>query len=439
MKKTGMRLFMTFTASLLLCGCSGKWEDYEKTLGYRGKARVNPFLAAERLLDELGHDAHGAKTLTKLPAHDAVILISGESGLPEGRAKQLLTWTFNGGHLIYCLGGTRPYNDFETQFGSFIAALLLEEEKDPVLEKLGIGVQRRLPEDEISDLTSGLFGPKKADKKDEKKDSAPAKKDDTKKDAKKKKKKSKAEEEEEVEKRLESVLEVEWNGQKYSLSLGGHQHLILKRKLRAGEFSAGSKNESLALHLKHGMGSVTVLAHARPFRNRWIGERDHARWLAALAGEHGTKEVLFVAATSGSFLGLLWQHGWMALIALGLCLVFWLWQQMPRFGPLADVELDSTRHFASHIGALGEFFWRMRRGALLVDAARDAVWERVRERHRSLDDGGRKMNEVLAGEIARRTGLPVKRVAAAFAVAPPDSAHNFVTLMRDLQAIRRAL
>ncbi|MBL9176621.1 MAG: hypothetical protein JNM65_01085 [Verrucomicrobiaceae bacterium] len=405
---------------LLLCGCSGKWEDYEKTLGYRGKARVNPFLAAERLLDELGHDAHGAKTLAKLPAHDAAILISGEGGLPEGRAKQLLTWAFNGGHLIYCLGGTRPYNDFETQFGSFIAAMLLEEEKDPVLGQLGIGVQRRLPLDEISELTSGLSGLKKANKKDDEK-------------------KKKIEDEEETETRLEAVLEVEWNGQKYSLSLGGHQHLILKRKLRAGEFSAGSKNESLALHLKHGMGSVTVLAHARPFRNRWIGERDHARWLAALVEENNSKEVIFVAATSGSFLSLLWQHGWMALIALGLCLVFWLWQQMPRFGPLADVELDSTRHFASHIGALGEFFWRMRSGALLVNAARDAVWERVRERHRSLDDGGRKMNEMLAGEIARRTGLPVKRVAAAFAVAPPDSAHNFVTLMRDLQAIRRAL
>jgi hypothetical protein len=433
-----MKLFFrglnTLAATMLLCGCSGHWEDYEKILGYRGKARVNPFLAAERLLDELGHDAHGTKTLAKLPANDAVILVSGESGLPEGRAKQLLNWTFNGGHLIYCLGGTRPYNDFESQFGSFIASLLLEEEKDPVLERLGIGVQRRLPEDEISALTSGLFAPEKTDKKAEKKDSAPANKDNA-----KKKKQSKEEKEEELAKRLESVLEVEWNGQKYSLSLGGHQHLILKRKLRAGEFSAGSKNESLALHLKHGMGSVTVLAHARPFRNRWIGERDHARWLAALVGEGGTKEVLFVAATLGSFLGLLWQHGWMAVIALALCLVFWLWQQMPRFGPLAEAELDSTRHFASHIGALGEFFWRMRRGALLVNAARDAVWERVRERHRSLDDGSRQMNDVLAEEIARRTGLPVKRVTAAFDVPPPDTGHNFVALMRDLQAIRRAL
>ena len=230
-----------------------------------------------------------------------------------------------------------------------------------------------------------------------------------------------------------------WNGKTYHRGLGGPQSMVLKRKLRPGEFSAGSKNESQALQLKHGMGSVTLLAHARPFRNRWIGERDHARWLAALVGENGSKEVLFVAAFSGSFFGLLWQHGWMALVTLAVCVGFWLWQQMPRFGPLAEVELDATRHFASHIGALGEFFWRMRRSALLVTAARDAVWERVRERHRSLDDGSRQMNDLLAAEIARRSGLPVQRVAAAFDVAPPNSVHNFVNLMRDLQAIRRAL
>lgn len=404
----------------------------EKTTGYKGKARVNPFLAAERLLDKLGHDARSAKSLTKLPDHDAVILISGEGGLPEGRAKQLLQWTFNGGHLIYCLSGTRAYNDFQTQFGSFIAAMLLEEEKDPILDQLGVGVIKRVEEDELKKLAEeaigGVLGAKKAE--------PPAKKEEG---DKQKKKSDEDEEEKDDEKWIPSVREVEWNGQKFQLSLGGYQHLVLKRKLRPGEFSAGSKNESLALHLKNGMGSITLLSHASPFRNRWIGERDHARWLSALVGEEGVREVLFVAATSGSFLALLWAHGWMAMIALGVCLVFWLWQQMPRFGPIAEVELDSTRHFASHVGSLGEFFWRMRRGSLLVNAARDAVWERVRELHRSLDDGSRKMGGALADEIARRTGLPVKRVVAAFEVPPPDSSHNFVNLMRDLQAIRRAL
>ncbi len=420
-----IRAFMALSGMLLLCGCwDGKWEEVEKTTGFKGKARVKPFLAAERLLDELGHNAHEAKSLGIMPGHDAVIFISGEGGLPEARARQLLRWTFSGGHLIYILDGTRPYNDFETQYGAFISAILLEEQKDPVLEQLGVGVQKRVREDASNDTLEKFHG-EESGKKDENKPAADE------------------EDDEDGDRHdvswLESEQDVAWNGRAYHLSLGGYRSMVLKRKLRPGEFSAGSKNESQALHLQHGMGSVTLLAHARPFRNHWIGEHDHARWLAALVGERGGKEVLFVSTMTGSFFGLLWQHGWMAVVTLALCLVFWLWQQMPRFGPLAEVELDSTRHFASHIGALGEFFWRMRRSPLLVNAAREAVWERVRERHRSLDDGSRQMNDQLAEEISRRTGLAAKRVSAAFDVSTPDSAHNFVNLMRDLQAIRRAL
>lgn len=422
MKMLLLRLSGLLAVSVLLSACGGEWKEVEKTLGYRGKARLNPFLAAEMLLDELGHDAQGVKALTKMPDHDAVIMLSAESSLPAGRAKQLLRWTFSGGHLIYCLGGTRPYNDFDSQFGSFIAAVLLEEEKDPLLEQLGVGAKKRVAVEELKKELKAVF--EGLDDEEEKGDEE----------------ESEAEEDEgDDDSRLELIQRIRWKNREFEVSLGGYQHLILERDLRAGEFSAGPKDESLALHLRHGSGRVTVLAHARPFRNRWIGERDHARWLAALVGGGGGKEVLFVAASTGSFFGLLWQHGWMALVALALCLIFWLWQQMPRFGPPAEVELDSTRHFASHVGALGEFFWRMRRADVLVTAAREAVRERVRERHRSLDDGGSQMSDALAAEIARRTGLSPERVAAAFDVAPPQSSHNFVHLMRDLQTIRQAL
>lgn len=413
MKRFVIHGLMLLVCALLLCGCGdgGHWEQVEIATGYKGKARLNPFLAAERLLEKLGCDVHAAKSLGKMPPHDAVIFMSGEGGLSEGRVKQLLRWTFSGGHLVYFLDGTRPYNDFEAQFGAYISALLLEEQRDPVLEQLGIGVKKRFPEEEVKEMLEQQGG-------DSGEPGKKSKKDET---------------------WLESEQKILWNGRTYHLSLGGRLSMNLSRKLQPGEFSAGPLEESLALHLRHGMGRVTLLAHARPFRNHWIGRYDHARWLSALVGEHGAKEVLFVSASAGSFFGLLWQHGWMAVVAMAVCLGFWLWQQMPRFGPLAEVELDSTRHFASHIGALGEFFWRMRRAPLLVNSARDAVWERVRERLRSLDDGSRQMNDMLAAEISRRSGLPEQRVAAAFDLSPPGSVHQFVNLMRDLQAIRRAL
>lgn len=416
------RYFVVLLALMLpfFCGCSGHWEEMEKTLGYKGKARVNPFLAAERMLGALGHDVLSVKSITELPPRDAVMFLSGESDLSSGRARQLLRWVANGGRLIYCLEGARAYNDFQVQYGSIISALLLEEERDPILGQFGVGVMKRLPLEE--------FKPRRQKTKNASK--TPAKKSDE---------KSATDDESEDEQWSANPIDVDWCGQHYRLALGGRLNLILKRKLRTGEASAGLKNESLALFLKHGRGSVTLLPHARPLRNHWIGEHDHARWLASLVGTTGKSKVVFVAAMSGSFFTLLWQHGWMAIVALAVLLLFWLWQQMPRFGPLMEVEVDATRHFASHIGALGEFFWHMKYGSLLVDSARDAVWERVRERHRSLDDGSRKIGDALAEKIACCTGLSHKRVVAAFEVPAPDSAHPFINLMRDLQTIRRAL
>ncbi len=430
-------------ASLLLCGCKGHWEDYENIIGYKGKARTNPFLASQRLLEKMGHEVKDVKTLVDLPPHDSVIFLSGEGVLPEGRARQLLRWSYSGGHLVYCLSGTRPYNDFEVSFGSLLSALFQDEKKDPILTQLGVEVKKRFPTEEAKELFKGAFkeaveGVGEGDE-DGKKTPPPGEKPESESKPNEKKPDPADHDEDEDDSWLETVQQVSWKGDTFELSLGGHQHLMLERDLRRGEFSAGARSESLALHLQHGMGHVTVLAHARPFRNRWIAERDHARWLVALAGEGGDDQVLWVAAATGSFFGLLWQHGWMAVITLAACLIFWLWRQMPRFGPLAEVELDPTRRFASHVGALGEFFWRVKRSAVLVTAAREAVWTLVRERHRSLDDGSRKMSDVLAETIADRSGLPVQRVIAAFEMPPPAGAHHFVPLMRDLQTIRRSL
>lgn len=434
-------------AALLLCGCGeGHWEDFEKVTGYRGKARLTPFLAAQRLLEEVGHDVRETKSLGALPAHSAVLFVSAEGGMSEGRARQLLSWTFSGGHLIYCLDGTRPYNDFDSQFGAFLTALLLEVQKDPLLERLGVDVEKRFDPKEMEKLFEGLgdeLNGADGKAKDGAKKSEDADKAD-KQGAARPKPRAKAPEEpnkdiHKDESLLETLEEVRWKGRRYRLGLGGHQQLKLERSLRFGEFSAGPKDESLALHLQHGMGQVTLLPHARPLRNRWIGEHDHARWLVDLVGGEVDKEVLFVAASTGSFFGLLWKHGWMAVVAVLVCVVFWLWRQMPRFGPVAEVELDSTRHFASHIGALGEFFWRMKQGPLLLNAARDAVWARIQDKHRSLDDGSRQVSDELAEFLASRSGLSAKRVAAAFETPPPAASHAFVTLMRDLQTIRRSL
>lgn len=446
-----MLRFLCCMMSLLLCSCEGHWEEVEKITGYRGKARVNPFLAAERVLDDLGHDAERKLYLSKLPSSDSVMLLSAEGGLSEGRTKQIIDWVESGGHLIYCLGGCRAYNDHATglELGMRVLNDVLEEEGDPLLRDLGIQVKSWDPENIKKALKK--IGKQFAVEKDS----------TEKKEPEDKKEPSKAEKElestsidgkdaREAMKKIGNLIEqvvddqmaefnLRWRGQEYHLKLAGFQSLELNRKLTRDEFAVGTTKTAAALHLIRGGGRITVLTHARPFRNRWLGEHDHARWLSALIGEDSEQEVHFVAAATASFWALLWEKGWMAIVMVGVCIAFWLWRHMPRFGPMQKVELDETRHFASHIGALGQFFWRMRRPDVLVHAAREAVWEKLRQHHSGLEVHTRQLSETLAASIAQRCEIPLQRVQDAFHIPPPQQAHHFIPLMRDLQTMRRML
>ena len=446
-----LRLFALCALLFALCSCEGHWEEVEKVTGYRGKARVNPFLAAERVLDELGHDAERKLFLSKMPDYDAVMFLSAEGGLSEGRTKQIFEWVEGGGHLIYCLGGTRSYNDYSTglELGMRVLNDVLVEEGDPLLRDLGIKLNKWDPENIQSALKK--IG-KQFDIEKPTKDKS---------DAKDKKGSSKAEEElkelsidgkevRETMKKVGDLIEqvvddqmaefnLRWRGQEFHLRLAGFLSMELDRKLTRDEFVVGTTRTAAALHLIRGGGRITVLTHARPFRNRWLGEHDHARWLSALVGEDDVHQVHFVAAATASFWSLLWDHGWMAILTLAACIAFWLWRHMPRFGPLEKVELGETRHFASHIAALGQFFWRMRRPDVLVQAAREAVWEKLRQHHSGLEVHTRQLSETLAASIAERCEIPLQRVQDAFHMPAPHQAHHFIPLMRDLQTMRLRL
>ncbi len=451
------RIFLLLTLCMLLTACDGHWEQVEKTKGYQGKARVNPFLAAQRLLEELGHMPERRLNLGILPDTDAVIILSGEGGVSEGRARQLTNWVRDGGHLIYCLSGCRAYNDHASglELGMAMLENVLEQEGDPLLDEFGIELQKwdsetmerslETARKKLEEKTEDTKHPEKA---------APEKKDTSDK-ADKDKAAPKPPEKlndllKEAGKMVDALHEdlmaemgLDWNGRHYKLKLAGFHALKVNRPLDAedNEFVVGERENAAAVHLEHGLGYVTVLTHARPFRNRWLTEHDHAEWLDALiaGGNDRAREVFFVAAATASFTDLLWERGWMVVIMVVVCIAFWLWRHMPRFGPLSPVQLDETRHFSSHVASLGHFYWRMRRPDVLVQAAREAVWEILRTRHASIDAHTRHLSDALAASIATRCHLTVERVTAAFDMPAPHQAHNLIPLLRDLQTMRTQL
>jgi hypothetical protein len=92
------RFFLTAIALLALTSCD--YQKVEREIGYKGKARVNPWLAAERFAQRTGHEVLPAATWTTPEWQDATWLVPAEILGNESFTRRMETWTRGGGHLI---------------------------------------------------------------------------------------------------------------------------------------------------------------------------------------------------------------------------------------------------------------------------------------------------------------------------------------------------
>lgn len=426
---TGPRRAVSALAAVLalvvpfIASCSGHWEEDEENLGYKGKARSDPFLASEILLKEYGNKAERTPSLGKMPeARNGIIFTSSEAGVPEGRAKQLLSWVSRGGHLVYSIAGGMPYNDFAKN-NDFTINFGTDERPDPVLEKLDVTLRDRRPKLDIHPHTTA--GPKKnpAPKKSKPSEGS---------DAPEEKKASRTGDTTEVQ-------HVKWGDQTYALELSDKIAFIPDRPLRSGEWFAGDEKSASIVSLHFGSGRVTLLNHARPLRNRHLADHDHAAWLVALAdnGDHRPKDARFVVGMSASFWTLLRQRAWMPLVGLAFVVAAWLWKNGRRFGPVMPLELSETKHFSDHVSALGQFYFRLRRGDVLLKSAADVVRARFSLKFPQLTDSAD--SAAMIARLAEKSGLPKDRVAAALATYAPGPNHQLVRLLQDLQSLHKSL
>ena len=463
---------MLIASVMLLSSCDGTWEDVTIPLGYKGKARTDPFLAAQGLLIKEGHYTERLPTLKALPESDGgVIIISAEAGMPEARARQLLQWANEGGHLIYAMAGCAPYNDWGLfSSGSTYGYTGNAERKDPILEGMKV---KMLGLDTWLEKVMPDYMRKRLNKKDgekKKADDAKAKKAEDKKAEDKKAEDKKAEDKKAEDKKAEEnkpapkseepkkedktkdpakkkprikepedvptqTDELKADGKTYKLTFPSIVHLQLDRKLRSNEWAAGKDGKHTALSLIHGQGRVTLLNHARPFRNRFIDDGDHAQLLVDLVGDDA-QHVQFIVSLGTSFWALLWKRAWMPLIGLALLTVVWLWMYLPRFGPQRQVVLHDTKHFFEHISALGGFFHRMRRGDILLAAAADAVRARATRLYPHLIHHN---DSAIIEILTERSDLPEPRIRAAFEAAEKPATRDFVRHIQDLQSLKNSL
>lgn len=352
------------------------FEEYDKEVGYRGEARRNPMLAAERTLERLGHEVETTLYLGELPSSDALLVLR-QSGrfLSPFDVTRLLAWVEQGGHLVVLLPGD---DGFE---GAIENDLEEERFSHPLLDALQLDV--RLDAD------------------------------------------------------AEREVQVEFGRGLRSVTFEGRLTFVDRNAL--SDVDTGDPMLSRVLGMEHGYGRITLFADDDWALNEGFGELDHPYLLDDLASFDGERtQVRFVLGERPpGLLALLWEHGWAAIVGASALLALVLWRNAFVAGPKLPELLRERRDFSEHVRASGEFLWRVGQSQRLLDGPRGELRRRIGlVRPEWLGHGEKELADALAGV----SGLSVARVRAALVAQDiGDDKTRFTEIVRDLETVRRSL
>jgi hypothetical protein len=385
--------------------------EEEVHVGYRGPARTNPYLAAERLFGRLGAPGRTAQAGLPLPAAGhALFLLRRERTLSEEDLDRVLDWVEEGGRLI-ALQSEAPT-------------------VDPLLRHFGVTVRKAESDAKPKAEAPGRPKKPKPEKPDQVTKKEPGKKEP---DA--------AE--------LAELMEAElmdlplYPGEGRARVVIPHSAPRLVPAAHGKGFrlfaQAGSEAGAVLLHYRLGEGEVTFLADAGFLQNDSIGRHDHARlaWHLATGGDEAPEGVQIVFRDDvPPLLKLLARHAWALLVSGAVLLGAWLWTRAGRFGPLLPDPSPDRRRLLEHVEAAGQYLWRAGRSAELIEGARQAVLARLERRQPAW---ARLPQRELAQRLGTAANLPPHRVDEALRGSSASDPAELVTLIQTLEKLRRSL
>jgi hypothetical protein len=381
--RPGLHLLIPFLA-LLPAGC--RFVEEVVPIGYKGPARSNSLLAAERFLNERGAGtgflAENRLTLSAYPSsYSSALVIPGSAFNTQRTVDRALEWASEGGHLIY-VARFRDWNnhdrttifDLFADFGSESGALFLQ----------ALNVETG-PASGTPPLT--LRGNKKL-----------------------------------------------------NIDFATDPWFVKDDLPSTGVYRAGTQGPTPFLSFPYEGGRITLLTDIDGWKNTSIANKDNAAYLwqtVNLAGQWGEiQNVIFIRSSGLSFLALLWHNAWMPLISVTALLIFWLWKCLLRTGPIRQPPEGIERQFLSHIRMGGRLLWHHRQGDVLLDSIRDEIREQMTRRH---FQGTTPREERLCEALAERSGLPLDRVKRAMTPARIEKGTEMIDISRDLQSLQSHL
>lgn len=214
----------------------------------------------------------------------------------------------------------------------------------------------------------------------------------------------------------------------------------------------GNEDDILLVDMPVGQGHLTALPSTRLFKynaqgvaqfeinyNYWgsLGHQQHATSLYRLTRLHYPEGTLALLPDlrDPSLWGWLVRNAHRVLWVFLVWLLIWLWRIIPRVGTLLPEAPRARRSLLEHLSASGRYLWHRRGHAILLDAIRHRIQQRLRRRHPHL--------AILQGQsqlvaIAEHTGLPLSQLQTALIGLPPQR-HELLQALQTLQRLYRRL
>ncbi len=405
-----MKLWMLLLFSLLVVSC--ETEKKRRTVGYKGDAKSNAFLAAQRFLQDDGRDVQLVHGVGELNEHVGMLFLPTSSVNTVGRAKRLIQWINRGGHLVLMLdGASMGGNDFVIDQRRGIS---LEIESD---EKVESGMNYFSKQMGVAPVTWTSGG-----RIDSSKGSVLS-----------------IDQWEAMEEKDRALLGAELSqvvcrGKTYKIY---HWSRLGVEKKATNDvsfdlFSKSDHGKYRYVSFKHQNGRLTILSDARPWRNRYIRYGDHAAFLEQLADLSPRGTIVFSYGEGDGLFDLLWKHFPLFVLGVAVFVVFWLWRHLPRFGPMKDVKNDKLRDISGAVRGVGRFLWKYRRDDVLLAAMRSQV-------NRALGLQPAASREGIYEQLSEKSGIPIESVIEAMTRQDVRDPGVMVRLIRNLQIIRQSL
>ena len=115
--------------------------------------------------------------------------------------------------------------------------------------------------------------------------------------------------------------------------------------------------DTLICDLSYDQGRVTVITSLSTFTNVGLKHYDHGSYLLWLLDDKDNIAYLPYFITD-QWWHKLWQYSWQLVLAAGLLIILFIWQQSSRIGVAINADQHANAPFKLHLSAISRFMWQ---------------------------------------------------------------------------------